>query len=162
MNPIPFGLFLTAAVLASGASPASAGAIEDVMKMQKNGMWEMKPPGHTGKPFLFCVTHAVKIGGLKETVEAVRSLGCRTEQDTLRGDQYEVVLDCRSPEPDVGNFRMVIKGTARPDYQSGTTMVTGGGPLIKRLFPSGKKGGGESRWLRPCKAGEKPGLQDVR
>lgn len=146
-------------VLAATAAIAHAGALEDVMKMQKNGMWEMKLPGDEGKPMLFCVTDTTKIGGLKETQEAVKSLGCKTDKDSLKGDQYEITLACSNADPNVGNFRMVMKGTARSDFQSGTTTITGGGPMIKGLFPSGKEGGGENRWLRPCKAGEKPGLQ---
>jgi hypothetical protein len=34
--------------------------------------------------------------------------------------------------------------------------------MIRGLFPSGKEGGGENRWLRPCKAGERPGLQETK
>lgn len=145
--------------LAGLSATASAGTIDDVMKMQKNGMWEMKPPGFTGKPYQFCVTDTTKIGGLEETRKAVASLGCKTERDALRGDQYEIALACSHANPEIGNFRMLMKGTARSDYQSGTTTVTGGGRMIQMLFPSGKEGGGENRWLRPCKAGEKPGLQ---
>jgi len=146
-------------VLACAAAIAHAGVLDDVMKMQRNGLWELKLPGDKGKPHLFCVTDSTKVGGLKETQEAVKSLGCKTEKETLTGDQYEIALACSNADPNVGNFRMVMKGTARSDVQSGTTTVIGGGPLIKGLFPSGQEGGGESRWLRPCKAGEKPGLQ---
>jgi hypothetical protein len=149
-------------VLACATAIAQAGALDDVMNMQKNGMWEMKPPGYTGKPYQFCVTDTTKIGGLKETQGAVASLGCKTEKDSLKGDQYEIELNCRNADPNVGNFRMVMKGTARSDFQNGTTTVTGGGPMIRGLFPSGKEGGGENRWLRPCKAGEKPGLQETK
>jgi hypothetical protein len=144
------------------AAAASAGTIEEVMKMQKNGMWEMKLPGHKGKALLFCVTDTTKIGGLKETQDAVASLGCKTEKDSLKGNQYEIELACRNADPNVGNFRMLMKGTAGPELQSGTTTVTGGGTMIKMLFPSGNEGGGESRWIRPCKAGEKPGLQETK
>ncbi|MDZ7651286.1 MAG: hypothetical protein U5L03_01300 [Burkholderiaceae bacterium] len=147
-------------VMACTASFSNAGALDDVMKMQKNGMWELKLPGQKGKPLLFCVTDTTKIGGLKETQESVKSLGCKTEKESLKGDQYEIVLACSNADPNLGNFRMVMKGTARPDYSSGTTTVTGGGPMIKGLFPSGQEGGSEDRWLRPCKAGEKPGLQE--
>lgn len=154
---------VVAGVAIAGASPcASAGALEDVMKMQKNGMWEMKLPGDKGKPLLFCVTDTTKIGGLKETAEAVKSLGCKAEKDSLKGDQYEIALACSSADPNVGNFRMVMKGTARSDYMSGTSSVTGGGPMIQGLFPTGKEGGGENRWVRPCRAGEKPGLQESK
>ncbi len=142
------------------AGAASAGVLEDVMKMQKNGMWEIRLPGDKGKPLLFCVTDSTKIGGLKETQEAVKDLGCKTEKESLKGDQYEIGLTCSNADPNVGNFRMVMKGTARSDYMSGTTTTTGGGPMIKALFPSGKEGGGENRWIRPCRAGEKPGLQE--
>jgi hypothetical protein len=142
------------------AGAASAGVLEDVMKMQKNGMWEIRLPGDKGKPLQFCVTDSTKIGGLKETQEAVKDLGCKTEKESLRGDQYEIALTCSNADPNVGNFRMVMKGTARSDYMSSTTTTTGGGPMIKALFPSGKEGGGENRWIRACKAGEKPGLQE--
>jgi hypothetical protein len=141
------------------SATAAAGAIDEVMKMQKNGMWEMKPPGQKGKPLLFCVTNSTKIGGLEETRKAVASLGCKTEKDSLKGEQYEIALACSNADPNLGNFRMVMKGTARSDYQSGDTVITGGGKMIQMLFPSGKEGGGENRWLRPCKAGEQPGLQ---
>jgi hypothetical protein len=144
------------------ASAAHAGAIEDVMRMQKNGLWELKPPGHAGAPLQFCVTDTTKIGGLRETQDAVKSLGCRTERDALKGDQYEIALNCSSPQPEVGNFRMVMTGSARPDFQSGKTTVTGGGRMIQMLFPSGKEGGGENRWVRPCKPDEKPGLQEKK
>ncbi len=157
-----FGALLSAAALASLAPPAHGGAIEEVMKLQRNGLWEMKVPGAAGKPMLFCVTDSTKIGGLAETLEAVKSLGCRTEKDSLRGDQYEIVLSCNHPDPNVGSFRMAMKGTARADYLGGTTVVTGGGPMIRSLFPSGREGGGENRWLRPCGPGEKPGLQESR
>jgi|DewCreStandDraft_4_1066084.scaffolds.fasta_scaffold126641_2 hypothetical protein len=160
MNRTAIALLAVLVTSLGGAGTASAGALEDVMKMQKNGMWEMKPPGTKGKPLLFCVTDAIKIGGLKETQEAVKDLGCKTEKDTLKGDRYEIVLACSSADPNVGNFRMVMKGTARSDYQSGTTTVTGGGQMIRMLFPKGEEGGGENRWIRPCKAGEKPGLQE--
>jgi hypothetical protein len=148
------------AVVLPLASAASAGAIDEVMKLQRNGMWEMKPPGYAGKPYLFCVTDTTKIGGLRETQQAVAGLGCRMEKDVLKGDQYEIVLNCGSANPEVGNFRMEMRGTARADYQSGTTAVTGGGRMVRSLFPGGKGGGGESRWLRPCAAHEKPGLQE--
>jgi hypothetical protein len=144
------------------APAAHAGAIEDVMRMQKNGLWELKPPGHAGAPLQFCVTDTTKIGGLRETQDAVKSLGCRTERDALKGDQYEIALNCSSPQPEVGNFRMVMTGSARPDFQSGKTTVTGGGRMIQMLFPSGKEGGGENRWVRPCKPDEKPGLQEKK
>lgn len=153
----------TAALALAGTTIlAHAGGLDEVMKMQKNGMWELKPPAAMGKPVLFCVTDTTRIGSLKETREAVASLGCKTVEDTLKGDRYEIELDCRNADPNVGNFRMSMKGTARPDFQSGTTTVTGGGPMIRGLFPSGKAGDGELRWLRPCKAGEKPGLQESR
>ena len=151
---------VVAVVLPLAASAVSAGAIDEVMKLQRNGMWEMKPPGYAGKPYLFCVTDTTKIGGLRETQQAVASLGCRTEKDVLKGDQYEIVLNCSSANPEVGSFRMVMKGTARADYQSGTTVVTGGGRMVQALFPTGNEGGGESRWLRPCGAREKPGPQE--
>lgn len=141
---------------------AHAGVIDDVMKMQKNGMWELKVPFQNGKPLLFCVNDNTKIGGLQQTRDAVKSLGCKTEKDTLSGDQYEIALACSNADPNLGNFRMVMKGTARPDYQSGTTTVTGGGKMIQMLFPSGKEGGGENRWMRPCRADEKPGLQEAK
>lgn len=153
-------LIVVASLMSLGAAAtAQAGALEEVMKMQKNGMWEMKPPGGKAKPMLFCVTADTKIGGLEETRNAVASLGCKTEKDTLSGDRYEIVLACSNADPDVGNFRMVMKGTARPDYMTGETVITGGGQMIRMLFPQGKEGGGENRWLRPSKAGEKPGLQ---
>lgn len=154
-------VLLATLVASLGAAPtASAGVLDDVIKIQKNGMWEMKLPGGKGKPLLFCVTDTIKIGGLKETHEAVKSLGCKTEKESLKGNQYEIALACSNPDPNVGNFRMVINGTARSDYMTGVTTIAGGGPMIKALFPSAKEGGGENRWLRPCKAGEKPGLQE--
>lgn len=151
-----------AAVLLALAPAAQAGALDDVMKMQKNGMWELKVPFQNGKPLLFCVNDNTKIGGLQQTRDAVKSLGCKTEKDALSGDQYEIALACSNADPNLGNFRMVMKGTARPDYQSGTTTVTGGGKMIQMLFPSGKEGGGENRWMRPCRADEKPGLQEAK
>jgi hypothetical protein len=147
-----------AAIAVSWCAVAQADALDDIMKMQKDGMWEMRPPGQA-KPLLFCVTGSTKIGGLQETRDAVKSLGCKTDKAVLAGDQYEIVLNCTNKDPDVGNFRMVMKGTARSDFQTGTTTITGGGQMIKMMFPSGKEGGGENRWLRPCKPGEKPGLQ---
>lgn len=152
-------IFIAALALLQ-ASAACAGALDDVMRMQKNGMWEMQPPGHKGPPLLFCVDDANKIGGLQQTREAMKSLGCRTEKDALNGDRYEIALACSNKDPNVGNFRMLMQGTARPDYQSGTTTVTGGGKMIQMLFPKGTEGGGENRWIRPCKGGEKPGLQE--
>jgi hypothetical protein len=153
-------LIVVASLMSLGAAAtAQAGAIEEVMKRQNNGMWEMKPPGGKAKPMLFCVTDDTKIDGLRETREAVKDLGCKTEKDTLSGDRYEIVLACSSADPNVGNFRMVMSGTARSDYMTGETVITGGGPMIRMLFPKGKEGGGENRWVRPCKAGEKPGLQ---
>lgn len=160
MNRTAMALLAVLATSLGAAGTASAGALEDVMKMQKNGMWELKLPGNKGKPLLFCVTDTTKIGGLKETQESVKSLGCKTEKDSLKGDQYEIVLACTNADPNVGNFRMVMNGTARTDYMSGSTTVSGGGKMIQMLFPSGKEGGGENRWIRPCKAGEKPGLQE--
>ncbi len=144
------------------ASAAGAGALDDVMKMQKNGMWELKVPFQNGKPLLFCVNDNTKIGGLQQTRDAVKTLGCKTEKDALSGDQYEIALACSNADPNLGNFRMVMKGTARPDFQSGTTTVTGGGKMIQMLFPSGKEGGGENRWVRACRADEKPGLQEAK
>ena len=131
-----FAMALFAVVL---VPTAHAGAIDDVMKMQKNGLWEIKPPGHTGAPLQFCVTDTTKIGGLRQTQDAVKSLGCKTEKDVLKGGQYEIALNCSSPQPEVGNFRMVMTGSARPDFQSGKTTVTGGGRMIQMLFPSGKE-----------------------
>lgn len=162
MKQCAMSLAIVSLATLCAAAPVSAGMLDDVMKMQKNGMWEMKPPGNKGKPLLFCVTDSTKMGGLKETQQAVKELGCKVEKESLSGDQYETALNCRSPDPNVGNFRMVMKGTARSDYQSGTTTVTGGGPMIQMLFPGGKEGGGESRWIRPCNAGEKPGLQQTK
>ena len=153
---------VAAVVLPFIGSAAAAGAIDEVMKLQRNGMWEMKPPGYAGKPYFFCVTDTTKIGGLREAQQAVASLGCRTEKDVLKADQYEIVLNCSSANPEVGSFRMVMSGTARADYQSGTTVATGGGRMVRALFPTGKEGGGESRWLRPCGAHEKPGLQEAK
>jgi hypothetical protein len=151
-----------AALLALLAPAARAGALDEIMKMQKNGLWEMQVPGQKGPPLLFCVNDTNKIGGLQQTRDAVTSLGCKSDKDTLSGDRYEIALSCASANPQVGNFRMVMKGTARPDYQSGTTTVTGGGRMIQMLFPNGKEGGGENRWLRPCRADEKPGLQELK
>jgi hypothetical protein len=144
------------------ASAASAGALDEVMKMQKNGMWELQVPFQKGKPLLFCVNDSTKIGGLQQTRDAVKNLGCKTEKDSLSGDQYEIALACSNADPNIGNFRMVMKGTARLDYQSGTTTVTGGGKMIQMLFPSGKEGGGENRWVRTCRTDEKPGLQEAK
>jgi hypothetical protein len=144
------------------ATTARASALDDIMKMQKNGLWEMHIPGQKGKPLLFCVNDTTKIGGLQQTRDAVKSLGCKSDRDQLSGDQYEIALTCTNANPQVGNFRMVMKGTARPDYQSGTTTVTGGGQMIQMLFPNGKEGGGENRWVRPCRADEKPGLQESK
>jgi hypothetical protein len=159
MNRTATALLAALATALGWAGTASAGVYDDVMKLQKNGMWELKHPGKAGRPMLFCVTDTTKIGGLKDTQEAVKSLGCKTEKESLKGDQYEIALACNNADPNVSSFRMVMKGTARSDYLSGTTTVTGGGPLIKALFPANKEGGGENRWIRPCNAGEKPGLQ---
>ena len=155
-------ILVVASLMTLAAASVHAGALEEVMKMQKNGMWEMKPPGGKAKPFLFCVTDGAKIGGLEETRKAVASLGCKTEKDSLNGDRYEIVLACSNADPNLGNFRMVMTGTARSDYQSGETVITGGGKMMQMLFPNGKEGGGENRWVRPCKAGEKPGLQEAK
>jgi hypothetical protein len=154
---------LAIAVLACAPAPfVHAGTLDDVVKMQKNGLWELRVPGQAGKPLLFCVNDENKIGGLQQTRNAVKSLGCKPEKEVLSGDQFELVLSCASANPQLGNFRMVMKGTARPDYQSSMTTVTGGGQMIQTLFPQGKEGGGENRWLRPCRADEKPGLQEAK
>lgn len=144
------------------APAVHAEVLDDIMKMQKHGMWEIQPPGQKSTPLLFCVNESAKIGGLQQTRDAIQSLGCKPEKSVLNGDQYEIALACSNANPEVGNFRMVMKGTARPDYQSGTTTVTGGGRMIQMLFPNGKEGGGENRWVRPCKPDEKPGLQDKK
>ncbi|MCS6921652.1 MAG: hypothetical protein NZM07_07045 [Elioraea sp.] len=158
MNRTVMALLAALAASLGAAGTASAGAYDEITRMQKNGMWELRPPAGKGKPVLFCVTDSTKIGALDTMREVVGDM-CKTEKDSLRGDQYEIVMACSSKDPDVGNFRMVMKGTARPDYQTGTTTVSGGGKMIQMLFPTGNEGGGEFRWLRPCKAGEKPGPQ---
>ena len=161
MQRYAISLLVSVTVSFGAAGTVSAGAVDEAMKGMKNGMWEMKVFANK-VPLLFCVTDTTKIDGLGQTRESMKSLGCKTERDELKGDQYEIVLVCSNANPSVGNFRMVTKGTVRPDYQSNVTTVIGGGPMIKGLFPAGKDSVGESRWLRACKVGEEPGLQEKK
>jgi hypothetical protein len=147
------------AVLALGfAGTAGAQPLEQAMKAQKNGMWEIRV-GAQAAPMLFCVTDATKLDGLQQSRETAKKMGCKLEKESFQGGAYELAYACNHPSPEVGAFRMVMKGTARPDAQSGSTTVTGGGKLMQMMFPGGSQTAVESRWLRPCKPDEKPGPQ---
>ena len=140
--------------------PAWAGPLEEAARQQKNGMWEIKMGGQS-KPMLFCVTDATKLDGTMQSQESMKLLGCKPEKETFNDGRYEVVLSCNSSQPGLGAFTMVMKGSARADRQSGTTTVKGGGPMIQQMFPGGKATTTESRWIRPCNPGEKPGFQGM-
>jgi len=137
------------------AGTASSGTIDEVLMRQKNGMWETTSA--TGSKSLFCVTDSVKVGAQKQTLESMKQLGCRTVKDVVSGDDYEIHLDCANPT--FGKFQMTMKGTVRANYMSDSGTITGGGEFMQSLAKNPDLQGAEWRWLRPCKAGEKPGLQ---
>lgn len=145
--------YLLAALLMAAA--AQAGTIDDVLMRQKNGLWESTLAG--GKKLHFCVTDAVKVGAQKQTLDSMQELGCKTVKDVVRGDDYEIHLDCASPT--LGKFKMTMQGTVRSDYMSSRGSFIGGGELIQSLAADPSLKGEEWRWLRPCKPGEKAGLQ---
>lgn len=149
-------------ILAVGIAASSiaglvhAGTIDEVLMRQKNGMWETVSA--TGTKTFFCVTDSVKVGAQKQTLESMTQLGCRTVKDVVNGDDYEMHLDC--DHPTFGKFQMTMKGTVRATYMSDSGTIKGGGEFIQSLARNPELQGAEWRWLRPCKAGEKPGLQD--
>jgi hypothetical protein len=149
-----YTVMAVAGLLVAGA--ASSGTIDDVLMRQKNGMWETTSA--TGKKTLFCVTDSVKVGAQKQTLESMKELGCRTVKDVVKGDDYELHHDCANPT--FGKFQMTMKGTVRSDFMSNSGTITGGGEFIQSLAKNPELQGEEWRWLRPCRAGEKPGLQD--
>jgi len=148
-------VWLTAAA-ALFAAATHAGTIEDVLMRQKNGLWESTVAG--GQKLLFCVTDSVKVGAQKQTLESMQQLGCKTMKDVVSGDDYEIRLDCASPT--LGKFQMTMEGTVRSDYMTSRGSFVGGGELIQSLAADPNLKGEEWRWLRPCKANERPGLQE--
>ena len=152
-------LHLVLAALAAVPVLAHGGAIDELMKRQRNGYWETSIQGPNGRPLAFCVTDKVKVGAVRQTRDAMAKLGCRTDRDVVAGDRFEVVLACASPDANVGTFRVTMKGEMRGDYFASTGAVSGGGPLVQALAASPDLRRSEWRWKRPCAASEKPGLQ---
>lgn len=137
------------------AGTASSGTLDEALMRQKSGMWEARSA--SGKTLLFCVTDSVKVGAQTQTLESMKQLGCKTVKDVVSGDDYELHLDCANPT--FGKFQMTMKGTVRSDYMTSVGTITGGGEFIQAMSKNPDLQGEEWRWLRSCKAGEKPGLQ---
>lgn len=147
-------LALLAAAL---ALPARAGTLEQASARQKNGLWELSGPGME-KPLLFCVTDAEKLEAVTLTQDALAGLGCKPVKDAVSGERFELRYACASPNPQVGKFEMFVDGTSRPDRFESRTRIVGGGELMQHIAAS-LTGASRGRWVRPCKATEKPGLQ---
>jgi hypothetical protein len=157
-RPLRFALALLIAIPAL-VPVARAGAIDELMKRQRNGYWETSIRGADGRPMAFCVTDTVKVGALRQTRDAMMQLGCRTDRDVVSGDRFEMQLACRGADANVGSFRVTMKGEMRGDYFASNGTISGGGPLVQAIAASPDLRRSEWRWKRPCAANEKPGLQ---
>jgi hypothetical protein len=140
------------------AAPALAGA-PDVFSRQRNGLWETKRAGSGQPAQLFCVTDEVKMNAREQTERALKQLGCTLQKESASGEQFELQWSCASSLPQVGSFHMTSKGTLGSDRGHVEHVVTGGGPLMQAVS-AGLNGRYEWRWLRACRPGEKPGLQN--
>jgi len=139
------------------ALPARAGTFDETFAKQKNGLWETTLPGQA-QPMRFCVTDAEKLDAAKQTREAFASLGCKAVKDARTGDRFELRYACSSPSEGVGKFEYFVTGTTRPDRVEAETRIVGGGQLMQHLAAA-FNGPTVSRWVRPCKSTEKPGVQ---
>lgn len=144
--------------LACMAASAFAGAFDEVIKMQKNGMWEITTEDAKEKARLYCVTEQDKLD-VRKTMETVFK-GCKTVRDTFSGGRFEIQLQCSKPA-----MLSTTTGTATPVEisQTATIKATGNNPeeraLIQYLGQEGKPIFQRQRWIRACRSDEKPGMQ---
>jgi hypothetical protein len=131
---------------------------EEIVTRQRNGMWEIRRVGSSQPPSLFCVTDEAKLDARVETDKAVKQLGCERQTEAVDGDRFELHWRCDSDNPTLGRFEITSKGTLSSDQLRFESAVSGGGPLIQAIAPT-LNGTQEWRWLRPCRPGDKPGLQ---
>jgi hypothetical protein len=151
-----FAAVLTA--LAIPALAAAAGTFEEAIARQKNGLWEMKVAGVGGPPMRFCVTDEAKLHAWEETAKALAKLGCKPATDVRTGERFEIRYACVHQSEAIGTFEYLITGSVRTDRIDSQSRLVGGGPLIQQLAGT-LAGTSTGRWLRPCLATEKPGLQ---
>lgn len=147
------------------ATLAFASGFDQVAKMQKSGMWEIASGEDKRKQRLYCVTDQQKIDARKSLGQATGDGSCKILRDTLSGDLFHLEMQCTFSAPDKkesATMLMTMTGKVTPvDIRTKVTnKVSGNSPTAQMLA----KVLGETqteywRWIRPCKAGEKPGPQ---
>lgn len=163
------------ALLASAivwAVPVSAGAatIGDLSAKLRPGMWEVRSTGNvftfdpSGKlteqtrVFHSCMTEKMRAESLKQITDGAKAgSGCKIRSEKVSGETFEVIIDCVSKE--FGDSRMRMTGTVRPEYQRVETTLTFASPPPALGGVKEMKDVAESKWLRACRADEKPGRQ---
>jgi hypothetical protein len=131
-----------------------AGPLDEALKRQRNGLWEMSSGGKTRS---FCVTETVKLEAQKQMAEAMRQLGCRTTRESFSGSEYEIHLDCSHPT--LGPFQMSLKARLEAERLTARSTIAGQSPLVRSIAASPDLEEQEWRWVRACRPDEKPGLQ---
>jgi Protein of unknown function (DUF3617) len=145
-------------VLAVPVASSHATALQDLFALQRDGLWEARAPGNPTPMRRYCITGEVRLDAVKATAEAFAAMGCKADQESVKGGSFEVSYACSNANPDIGNFRLVMFGSAGPNQMSVTTQVSGGGPMIQSMAP-GMNVTEEWRRARDCLPTEKPGLQ---
>jgi hypothetical protein len=149
-------LAIVVALLAAG--PAHADLLATLTARPKPGLWAFTSQGRK-QPQYFCMTEQERAGGLRRTVDSLRQLGCRPTKESSSGDDFEILLNCASPNPVLGRFEVRLAGTVRADSMRFRTEMSGGGAMLRQSRSAGMDAPDEWRWQRPCRAGEQPGLQ---
>lgn len=153
--------------------PAAAATLGELLARLKVGMWEIRSTGDalsfdpSGKlksetrVSYTCVTEKIRAELFKPGPGGVPGgSGCKIRSEKVSGENFEVIIDCVSPE--FGESRLRMSGTIRPEQQRVETRLTFASPPPAFGGVSEMRDVSESRWLRACRADEKPGPQPGR
>ncbi len=145
-------------VLAATALPVHASSLDALFALQRNGLWEAYSAGNPAPTRRYCITDAVRLNGVQATADAFAQMGCKPDSETITGAAFEVVYACTNADPNLGNFRLAMSGSAGADHMTIKTTISGGGRMIQQMAPA-MNTTEEWRRARDCAPGEKPGLQ---
>lgn len=144
--------------LAVPAAAPHASALAELFALQRDGLWEAYAAGNPTPLRRYCITDAVRLDAVKATADAFATMGCKPEQETVKGESFEISYACSNANPDLGDFRLLMSGSAGPNQLSVTTRLSGGGRMIQAMAPATNTTE-EWRRARDCLPTEPPGLQ---
>ena len=144
--------------LALPVAAPHASALDDLFALQRDGLWEAYAPGNPTPVRRYCITEAVRLDAVKATADAFATMGCKPGQETVKGESFEVSYACSNANPELGDFHLLMSGSAGPNQLSVTTRLSGGGRMIQSMATAANTTE-EWRRTRDCLPTEEPGMQ---